>query len=141
MTRILLFAALGFCVAFPAQAQSIKFPSIGDGVTQFVTPSHSVGCTYIPFDGANGIDTGQNSSELHCYRLGGSHAAVSLGVGGKARKLIVTGQLDCCKGNNVLAFGKSWLAGGYRCKSERSGLTCTWGKHGFSIGRTEINRF
>jgi hypothetical protein len=140
MRRIFLVAALVFSTA-TAQAQSIKFPSIGDGVTQFVTASKEIGCTFIPFDGANGIDTGQNSSELHCYLLNDKQAAVSLGVKGKARGLIVRGELDCCAGNNVLALEKSWAAGGYKCKSERSGLTCTKGSHGFTLGRAKIKLF
>ncbi|MGL4488322.1 MAG: hypothetical protein ACRCU5_02630 [Rhizobiaceae bacterium] len=141
MKRSLL--AFGILISFvlSAQAQSNGFSQLPDGVVQFVTPSAEVGCTYIPFDGANGIPTGQNSSELHCYRLDGPDAAVSLGVKGKARGLIVTGKLDCCAGNNVLAFGKSWTAGGYKCKSERKGLTCTWGRHGFVFSATNIRKY
>ncbi len=132
---------LAASISMPVHAQSNGFSQLPDGVIQFVTPSQEIGCTYIPFDGANGIDTGQNSSELHCYRLNGPDAAVSLGVKGKARGLIVTGKLDCCSGNNVLAFGKSWSAGGYRCKSSRKGLACTWGRHGFFISATKISKF
>jgi hypothetical protein len=125
----------------PSAAETIHFPRLRDGVIQFVTPSQDVGCTYIPFDGANGIDTGQNSSELHCYRLGAPQAAVSLGVKGKARTLIVKDKLDCCAGDNVLAFGKSWFAGGYQCTSLRSGLTCMHGRHGFTINAQSIGKF
>jgi hypothetical protein len=138
-TLLALAVAVGWTI--PVHAQSNGFSQLPDGVIQFVTPSQEIGCTYIPFDGANGIDTGQNSSELHCYRLDGPEAAVSLGVKGKARGLIVTGKLDCCAGNNVLAFGKSWSAGGYTCKSERKGLTCTWGRHGFVMSATKIRKF
>jgi hypothetical protein len=141
MKRGLTIIALAVCLPLTAQADSIRFSQLQDGVTQFVTASKEIGCTFIPFDGANGIDTGQNSSELHCYRLNDQQAAVSLGVKGKARGLIVRGELDCCAGNNVLALGKSWSAGGYKCKSERSGLTCTKGSHGFTLGRAKIKLF
>ncbi len=141
MKRVFLCVIIVMSFTASVLAETVRFPSLQDGVTQFVTPTQDIGCTYIPFDGANGIETGQNSSELHCYRLDGPQAAVSLGVKGKARGLIVKGTLDCCAGNNVLAFGKSWSAGGYICKSERSGLTCTWGRHGFSISATNLRRF
>jgi hypothetical protein len=36
----------------------------------------------------------------------------------------------------VLAYGKEWAQGGYKCKSETSGLTCTNAKgHGFKLSR------
>jgi hypothetical protein len=141
MRRMFLFAVIAATLAAPAHAQSIRFQTLSDGVVQFVTPTQDIGCTYIPFDGANGIDTGQNSSELHCYRLDGPQAAVSLGVKGKARGLIVKGALDCCAGNNVLAFGKKWSAGGYKCQAARGGLTCTRGRHGFVISATAVRLF
>lgn len=127
--------------AITASADSLQFQQLRDGVTQFVTPDQNIGCTYIPFDGANNIDTGQNSSELHCYILNASQLAVSLGVKGPARKLNVKGVLDCCAGGNVLPFGRAWSEGGYTCRSKRSALSCTFQRHGFSINRSVITRF
>jgi hypothetical protein len=138
----LIFVGILSLVIFAgsAHAQTIGFSLLKDGVTQFSTPMN-IGCTYIPFDGANGIDTGQNSSELHCYRLNDKRGAVSLGVKGKARGLIVKGALDCCTGGNVLAYGKRWAAGGYSCTSKRDGLSCARGKHGFVLTTRSIKLY
>ncbi len=141
-TRILviLIAIVGLC-AGSASARTLSFPSGKDGVVQFVTPSGNIGCTYIPFDGAGGIDTGVNGPELHCYRLSGKFDAVSLGPVRKALKLLVEGRLACCKTRNVLAFGNTWRTGGYACTSDRSGLTCRRGKHGFAISALSVTRY
>lgn len=141
MIRIVFSIIWILCSAFGASAKAVQFQPLRDGVIQFVTPDQNIGCTYIPFDGASGIDTGQNSSELHCYRLREAQVAVSLGVKGKARKLIVKRALDCCSGGNVLAFGKHWSAGGYSCQSQRLKLRCTFGGHGFVISNKAISRF
>ena len=122
-------------------ARTLSFPSRNDGVVQFITPSGNIGCTYIPFDGAGGIDTGVNGPELHCYRLSGKFDAVSLGPTKKALKLLVEGKLACCKTRNVLAFGNTWTTGGYACTSDRTGLACRRGKHGFSISATSVTRY
>lgn len=124
-----------------ASARTLSFQGKDDGVVQFVTPSSNIGCTYIPFNGAGGIDTGVNGPELHCYRLYGKFDAVSLGPVKKAQKLMVEGRLACCKTRNVLAFGNTWKFGGYACTSDRTGLTCRRGKHGFSISASSITRY
>ena len=137
-----LFAALAFCLVNPgfASARSLSFAPNQDGIVQFVTPSGTIGCTYIPFDGAGGIDTGVNGPELHCYRLYGKFEAVSLGPKNKALKLLVRGKLACCNTRNVLAFGNTWATNGFACTSERAGLICRRGKHGFSISAVAISR-
>ncbi len=137
-----LIAAMAVCLANmgAASARSLSFPPKQDGIVQFATPSGNIGCTYIPFDGAGGISTGVKGPELHCYRLYGKFEAVSLGPVKKALKLVVEGKLACCKTRNVLAFGNSWVTGGYVCTSERSGLTCRRGKHGFTISADSITR-
>ena len=135
-----LVVGLGLCLG-SASARTLSFPSSQDGVVQFVTPSGNIGCTYIPFDGAGGIDTGVNGPELHCYRLSGKFDAVSLGPVKKALKLLVEGRLACCKTRNVLAFGNTWKTGGYACNSDRTGLTCRRGKHGFAISPGSITRY
>ena len=123
-------------------AETLSFPPQVSGVVQFTTPAKEVGCTYIPFDGAGGIATGTGTlPELHCYRLSGKFEAVSLGPSARAAKLIVEGRLNCCKGRNVLAYGSTWLAGGYACTAKTGGLTCRRGDHGFSITMTDVERW
>ncbi len=140
LTLLCAILAMGFAQIGAVSARTLSFPPKQDGIVQFVTPSGSIGCTYIPFDGAGGITTGVKGPELHCYRLYGKFEAVSLGPVGKALKLVVRGKLACCKTRNILAFGNTWATGGYACTSERSGLTCRRGKHGFSITAAGIAR-
>jgi hypothetical protein len=123
------------------QGKTIHFPSNQNNIIQFSNPSKEIGCTYIPFNGAGGIDTGQNSSELHCYYLNSPNKAVSLGVAGKARRLSVTKKLKCCNENNILPYKMRWSEGGYSCRSKPNHFNCTWGKHGFTMTSKRIIRF
>jgi hypothetical protein len=135
-----MFMAIAFAVTI-SNARTLSFPPQQSGVVQFATPLGNIGCTYIPFDGAGGIDTGVNGPELHCYRMSGRFEAVSLGPNGAARELVVRGKLDCCKGQNALAFGSTLLDGGYECTSTKATLECRRGGHGFSISSESITRY
>jgi hypothetical protein len=138
---IFVFGAWSLALG-PAFAQTLSFPPQSSGIVQFVTPAKEVGCTYIPFDGAGGIDTGTGTQpELHCYRMTGKFAAASLGPSQKSRPLVVEGRLDCCKGRNILAYGHTWKTGGYACTAMQGGLTCKRGNHGFSITMTSIKHW
>lgn len=133
---ILVLIGMAFTATISAKAErKLSFPADRNGIVQFTTPAKEVGCTYIPFDGAGGIETGTGTSpELHCYTLTGELKAFSLGADGRARKLVVRGKLDCCKGRNVLAYGSTWVTGGYSCTAKKGGLSCKRGKTVVSIG-------
>lgn len=139
---ILILAGMAFTATVGAKAErKIKLPADKNGIVQFSLPAGNIGCTYIPFNGAGGIETGTGTlPELHCYRISGRFEAVSLGPSGPARELRVTGKLDCC-GANILAFGSTWATGGYECSAIRSGLTCRRGAHGFTLTGRGVERF
>ena len=139
---ILILAGMAFTATVSAKAQrTIKLPADRNGIVQFSLPSGDMGCTYIPFDGAGGIETGTGTlPELHCYRTAGRFEAASLGPSGPARELRLTGKLDCC-GGNILAFGSTWETGGYECAAAQSALTCSRGSHGFILSRTSLKLF
>lgn len=141
LTKAWAAAVLFAAVLAGGPAQALGFAADEDGIVRFVTPTGSFGCAYIPFDGAGGIETGVNGPELHCYRLAGKFAGVSLGPSGKALRLVVRGALVCCGSDNVLAFGASWRTGGYVCQSERAGLACRRGKHGFKMTAGTVTRY
>ncbi|MGB8819536.1 MAG: hypothetical protein WCC66_16605 [Rhizobiaceae bacterium] len=141
MRASMAFSLMLLSLSF-AKAETLSFPAQPSGIVQFTTPARDIGCTYIPFDGAGGIETGTGTQpELHCYRLTGKFNAASLGPSGKAKKLVVEGKLDCCKGRNVLAYGSTWVTGGFACTAQRIGITCRRGPHGFSISRSAITRY
>lgn len=140
--RFSIALALVLLSVSAASAQTLSFPAQPSGIVQFTTPARDAGCTFVPFDGAGGIETGTGIwPELHCYRLTGKFAAASLGPSGKAKRLVVEGKLDCCKGRNVLAYGATWITGGFSCTAQRGGITCRRGSHGFSINKSAISRY
>ena len=132
--RLALVCALLAMGLVPVSARTLSFAPQSSGVVQFKTPAGEIGCTYIPFDGAGGIKTGVKGPELHCYRLIGKFIAFSLGPTGKARPLRVEGKLDCCKGRNILAYGSTWVTGGFSCTAMRGGIACKRGKNVVGIG-------
>jgi hypothetical protein len=139
---ILVLTGVAFGATVGAKAQrTVRLPADGNGIVQFSLPSGDIGCTYIPFDGAGGIETGTGTlPELHCYRTTGRFEAASLGPSGPARELRLTGKLDCC-GANILAYGSTWQTGGYNCTAAQGTLTCTRGIHGFIITSNVLKRF
>ena len=140
--RIFFTLMTGILMLTQASAETLSFPARSSGIVQFSTPAKEVGCTYVPFDGAGGINTGTGTlPELHCYRLTGKFIAASLGPTGKAMKLTVEGKLDCCKTRNILAYGSTWQTGGFLCTAKPGGLTCRRANHGFAISLSEMTRW
>lgn len=139
---IIVLASTAFTATVSAKAgRKIKLPADRNGIVQFSLPAGDIGCTYIPFDGAGGIETGTGTMpELHCYRTAGRFEAASLGPSGPARELRLTGKLQCC-GGNILAYGSTWETGGFQCTAAQNALTCTRGAHGFTLSRTSLKRF
>ena len=139
---IIVLAGMAFTATVSAKAQrTIRLPADRNGIVQFSLPAGDIGCTYIPFDGAGGIETGTGTlPELHCYRTAGRFEAASLGPSGPARELRLTGKLNCC-GGNILAYGSTWETGGYQCTASQNALSCRRGVHGFTLSRTSLKRF
>jgi hypothetical protein len=124
-----LFAMAGSAIAAPQ-----IFPS-QDGVISFSTPTGNIGCVYIPAGGTGAYFPKGGGPELQCDRTEPTYLRFFLYKSGKAERFTNVRDASCCAAQNVLVYGNSWSKGPFRCKSERKGLTCTRGGHGFVISR------
>lgn len=121
MLRALLLTSLAAAlVAAPAPAAE---------TSGFWTPSKRIACAYIP-------KSDDVPEQLRCDMFFLNDRAVLLGTTGKARKIRVTDTI-ADPDNPVLAYGKRWRRGSFRCTSRRTGLTCRHraNGHGFVISR------
>lgn len=110
MPRVLDAGLLVFVIALAA-------PSIALGVSAFRTPKKAAYW---------GESEGEGAPHLICWTPNDGFT-VSMSERGRANKQYVAlnrGYFDPAPGR-VLRFGESWRSGVYRCKSARSGLTCS----------------
>jgi hypothetical protein len=135
-----LLAALA--VAAPAAATT----------SLFETPSKNIVCGYYSGYGPATLECGV-ASGLHppapkpassCHDIDAITNRVRLGVSGKTYGFCSgdAGVLAMAGRANVLAYGKTWQKGAFRCTSETTGLTCkNTAGHGFFLSRQSWRSF
>lgn len=136
--KALLFA-LSFCAVLQpaaARAERQNFP-LQNGVVSFSTPTGNIGCIYIPAGGTDVYFPKDGGPELQCDRVEPVYLRLFLYKSGKAARFTNVGDASCCAAENVLVYGNIWSKGPFTCRSERAGLTCTRGRHGFFISRAK----
>lgn len=111
-------AAVALSLAVPAAAQAEIAP--------FVTPSKQIFCAYISDGGG----------QIRCDPLFLNDRGFLLKTSGKARKIKITDTIADPQAP-VLAYGKTFRRGPFRCTSRRTGLTCRHRSngHGFFLSR------
>ncbi len=115
-------------VLFAAVLAVFASPALAGGL-QFQTPSGNIGCVYEP-DAAD---------RLLCIRLKPTVLSIILTRDGADHgPAEYEGEVWFPKHAPVLAYGESRSVGPYKCTSERSGLTCIRGGHGFTASRKGI---
>jgi hypothetical protein len=134
--KALLFVLILSAIPAAANAAEQNFP-LQNGVISFATPTGNAGCTYIPAGGTDIYFPKNGGPELQCDRLEPTYLRLFLYKSGKAERFTNVGDASCCSAENVLVYGNSWTKGPFRCKSERKGLTCTRGRHGFFMSRSK----
>ena len=134
-TGILVLSLSASLSAGAAHAGQQNFP-LQDGVISFSTPTGNIGCTYIPAGGTDVYAPKDGGPELICDRVEPTYLRFFLYKTGKAKLFRYVGDAGCCPAENVLVYGNRWKKGAFTCTSERSGLTCTRGGHGFFVSRT-----
>ncbi len=117
-STLVVLATLALVAAAPAAAQA--------KISTFVMPSKQIYCAYIPDDGG----------EIRCDALFLNDRAFLLRSTGKARKIKITDTIADPKAP-VLAYGKTFKRGPFRCTSRTSGLTCEHRSngHGFFVSK------
>lgn len=105
-------------LAAPAAAQAEIAP--------FVTPSKQIYCAYISDGGG----------QIRCDALFLNDRGFLLNTSGKARRIKITDTI-ADPDAPVLAYGKTFRRGPFRCTSRRAGLTCEHRSngHGFFLSR------
>lgn len=136
--RLIAAAALTFGLAAGAHGAEQKFPA-NDGQINFNMPSGNVGCSYTPKGGSGTYLPTDGGPELGCDRIEPTYLRLFLRKAGKAERYNNVGDTGCCDGTHILKYGNTWSHDGFRCTSKASGLTCTRGKHGFTISRTKTS--
>lgn len=111
-------AAVALSATVPAAAQA--------GIAPFVTPSKQIYCAYISDGGG----------QIRCDALFLNDRGFLLKTTGKARKIKITDTVADPEAP-VLAYGKTFRRGPFRCTSRRAGLTCEHRSngHGFFLSR------
>lgn len=111
-------AAAALTLAAPAAAQAEIAP--------FVTPSKQIFCAYISDGGG----------QIRCDPRFLNDRGFLLTTSGKARKIKITDTIADPEAP-VLAYGKTFRRGPFRCTSRRAGLTCEHRSngHGFFLSR------
>jgi hypothetical protein len=108
-----------------------------DGQIEFRSPSGNIGCLYSP-QGVEGYMSAGSAPELTCSRNRPSYVTLVMSGSGRITRMDKPLDRSCCSGV-TLAWGKSWSAGPFRCRSATDRLTCTGpGEHAFSIGRSAV---
>ena len=117
----------------------------GDGFATFESPTHNIGCQI--YAGAQ--------SEARCDIRAHSYTAPvrpgdcdlewgdSVAVSGDFGYFVCHGDTVFDPGAEILGYGQRVEFGGYRCDSEKTGMTCTniSTGHGFSIRRANYRIF
>lgn len=142
MRRLLLLAAVvGAALALAPQASAVY--------QAFRTPSGNIGCIYSKFSGEPAYLRCDILSKLKPLppRPASCPDYVEWGYGywmGKtgSSKVVCAGDTALDSGAKVLKYGWYWSRNGYRCESERSGLTCTNASgRGWFLSRQSSYRF
>lgn len=134
-------------VALAASATA-GFSSSKDAYIDFRMPSNNVFCAYIS-------STSPRYTYLRCDIMSHlkpmpSSSGCVEGSRGVSVDMNVTGRATYpCSSDTVyntharkLAYGTTWRHGGFTCKSQMSGLTCTnMSGHGFFLSRAHSYRF
>jgi hypothetical protein len=135
MSRFFLVLVFSLVAVWRSAAEEQKFLS-DEGQIIFNLPSGNIGCVYTPKGGTSYYEPEDGGPELQCDRQEPVYLRFFLRKSGKAEKFKNVGDVGCCGANNILRYGNSWSKNGFRCASERTGLTCTRGKNGFVISRS-----
>jgi hypothetical protein len=116
------------------------------GTETFRTPSGNILCAYLHLPGDTTLRCDINSGLVPrppkprgCeFDWGGS---VGLGPTGRTRILCVS-DTPASPRSKVIAYGRTWRGGPFKCLSLKSGLRCSnTSGHGFFLSRGNSNRF
>jgi hypothetical protein len=105
---------------------------------EFNLPSENIGCIYTPKGGVAHYQPADGGPELLCDRVQPRYVRIILGPRGKAVLFKHVGDASCCALRSILAYGESWKAGPFICKSSTEGLACQRGKNGFVMSRSRL---
>ena len=110
-----------------------------EGQVEFSSPSKNIGCVYTPVGGTSWYKPAGGGPEMSCDRVKPEYVNVRMGPSGDVQRVDNPGEQPCCSATNILAYGKSWKAGPFTCKSGPTGLACMRadGK-GFALGKKEV---
>ncbi len=132
-----VIAVLAFAVG-PASAKEQIFVAEDDGQISFVMPSGNIGCIYTPAGGTETYEPVGGGPELSCDRIEPKYVNITLGPDGPAILNEDPGEMGCCGGDNVFAYGNTATLDGFVCSSSSAGLICETPdkKHGLCLSRT-----
>lgn len=119
----------------------ISAPAVAAEQIEFVLPSGNIGCIYTPKGGVPVYQPVDGGPELSCDRVEPKYVRIILGPKGDAKLYKNVGDASCCSAGPKLAYGKSWKAGPFKCKSSTSGLDCRRGSHGFFMSRSRVEAY
>ena len=97
---------------------------------QFQTPSRNIGCEY----------QAESDDRLYCVRLEPETSYIELYENG-AYTGAYEGDAWFPSDAPVLNYGRSLIIGPYNCTSQKTGLTCERGEHGFEASRNGITTY
>ena len=117
-----IFAAASFLAVAAAPAHAAN--------PQFQTPSSNIGCEY----------QADSDDRLYCVRLEPEMSYIEFYEKG-AYSGAYEGDAWFPSGAPVLKYGKSLIIGPYTCTSQKSGLICKRGEHGFEANRKGITTY
>ena len=120
---------------------AVSAPAYAAEQIEFVLPSGNIGCIYTPKGGVPNYHPVDGGPELSCDRVEPEYVRIILGPTGNAVLHKNVGDASCCSAEPVLAYGKRWKAGPFRCKSSTSGLDCRRGAHGFFMSRARLEAY
>ena len=120
-----------FTMALPFLAQA-------EEQIEFNLPSENIGCIYTPEGGVAHYQPVDGGPELLCDRVQPQYVRIILGPKGKAVLFKDVGDASCCAVRPILAYGETWKAGPFICKSSTKGLSCQRGKNGFVMSRSRL---
>jgi hypothetical protein len=142
--RVLFTGAAVVCCAALAGSAHARG---SDAFVTFRTPSGNIGCGY---------SSGTGSTSLRCDIASGlkprphrpkkcTHLAWgdSYTMNSRSRAVLTChGDTVIIKGSKVIAYGKTWSRGGFKCWSRTTGLRCrNASRHGWFLSRRHSYRF
>jgi hypothetical protein len=131
LVLVVLIVVLALAAATAAGARTSSFPG-------FRMPSKNIACAYI-------ADRSAGGPLLRCDLLSGLRpeptracdfdwGAIFMRPRKKARAGCISDTVYD-KRAPILAYGRTWSRGAFRCQSARKGLTCRSGTHGLFLAR------